>query len=94
MVDIVAEPKEKDRICQKAGKELIDVVQELVSKDMPGSIGEAIQAAPSITDMISKMKTEGWNTKAVWFQFALGILRDLGYEDISLDTPFEPGSQT
>jgi hypothetical protein len=92
MVDIIGEPKEKDRVCQRAGKELVDVVQEIISKDMTGTIGEAIQAAPALSDMISRAKNEAWG-RAMWYQFALGILRDIGTEDFSLDTPYQPGSQ-
>lgn len=92
MTDIVAEPKEKDAVCQKAGKEFVDVVQEAISKDMAGTVGEAIQMAPALTTMISRAKAEGWG-RAMWYQFALGIMRDVGAEDFSLDTPYEPGSQ-
>lgn len=92
MTDIIEEPKEKDAVCQRAGKEFVDVVQEALSKDATGAVGEAIQAAPAVSTMIARAKAEGWG-KTMWYQFALGIMRDIGAEDFSLDVAYEPGSQ-
>jgi len=96
MPDIIAELGEKDYVCQKAGKEFADVGQEAVDKEgrVTDTIKEGIEAAPALTTMLERAKAEGWDARKMWAQFALGILRDVGYEDLSLDREYAPGSQT
>ena len=95
MADIIPELGEKDFVCQKAGKELVDVGQEALDKEdrIMDSLMEGLQASTAMQDMLSRAKAEAWDARKMWAQFALGMLRDVGYEDLSLDRVYEAGSQ-
>jgi len=95
MPDIITELGEKDYICQKAGKEFADVGQEALDKDgrVTDTLVEGLQASGAVQEMLKRAKEEGWDARKMWAQFALGILRDVGYEDLSLDREYAPGSQ-
>jgi hypothetical protein len=86
---------EKDAVCQSAGKQFIDVGQEALDKEdrIMDTLKEGLEASPAIQNMLTLAKAEGWDVRKMWYQFALGIQRDLGYEDMSLDRVYEPGSQ-
>lgn len=95
MADIIPELGEKDLICQTAGKEFADVGQEALDKEgrVQDTLVEGLQASGAIQKMLERGKAEGWDARKMWAQFALGILRDVGYEDLSLDREYTPGSQ-
>lgn len=94
-MDIIDGLGEKDFICQKAGKELADVGQEAMDKDgrVMDSLLEGMQASAAMQNMMARAKTEQWDARKMWIQFALGMLRDVAHEDMSLDVAFQPGSQ-
>lgn len=96
MADIIPDLGEKDQICQKAGKEFADVGQEALDKEgrVMDTLMEGMQASSAVSEMMNRAKAETWDARKMWIQFALGILRDVGYEDMSLDQVYEPGSQT
>jgi hypothetical protein len=96
MADIIPTLGEKDGICQAAGKEMADVGQEALDSEnrVMDSLMEGLQASSAMKTMMERAKAEAWDPRKMWTQFALGILRDVGYEDMSLDRTYEPGSQT
>lgn len=96
MADMIPDLGEKDLLCQKAGKEFADVGQEALDKEgrIQDTLIEGLQASGDVQNMLSRAKAEAWDPRKMWVQFALGILRDVGYEDMSLDRVYEPGSQT
>lgn len=85
----------KDDICKKAGKELADVGQEALDSDdrVQDTLMEALEASGAVKEMLTKAKAESWDPARMWTQFALGLLNDVAGEDLSLDQPYEPGSQ-
>lgn len=95
MADIIPAMGEKDLVCQLAGKELADVGQEALDKEgrITDTMMAGLQAAPAFNAMLTRAKAESWDPRKMWTQFALGILRDVGHEDMSLDRIYEPGSQ-
>lgn len=94
-MDMIPDLGPKDLICQTAGKEFADVGQEALDKEgrIMDTLTEGMQASSAVSEMMSRAKTEAWDARKMWIQFALGILRDVGYEDMSLDQVYEPGSQ-
>lgn len=95
MADMIPDLGEKDLACQKAGKEFADVGQEALDKEgrIQDTLIEGLQASSAVQDMLGRAKAEGWDPRKMWAQFAIGMLRDVGYEDLSLDRVHEPGSQ-
>ena len=95
MPDIIDGLGEKDLVCQTAGKEFADVGQEALDKEgrVQDTLVEGLEASGAVQTMLSRAKTESWDPRKMWTQFALGILRDVGAEDMSLDVEYEPGSQ-
>ena len=89
-----------DQAARAFGKDISDAAQEGLEKDFTGSFKEAVEGKQSFDALQAAVKEYNEahpdnpvDKKLIAAQIGFGVLGDIMNEDLSCDTPYQPGSQ-
>jgi len=83
-----------DTIARKAGKELVDVLQEAIDSEnrIADTLTESFGATSAMQELKNTIKVNGLDARRAIIQALVGGINDAADEDFSLDKPYTPGS--